>query len=94
MVLDTERGEPVAKEGWLRPKNHSPALGLVLLQPSGAPLPPLSAPTSLPWAQNDAKPDHGFEEAEDLKDPSDSGELLPCLNVCWLRCRCRRPSPR
>ncbi len=76
MVLDVERGEPVAKEGWLRPKNQSPALGLTLLQASGGPLPPLGAATSLPWAHNDAHADAAFDEPGPRQhDPSDSGDI-------------------
>ncbi|KAK9839762.1 hypothetical protein WJX84_009163, partial [Apatococcus fuscideae] len=71
MVLDTERGEPAAKDGWMRPKNHSPALSLALLSASGAPLSPPSAPASLAWAHNDAQPDPGFDE-DDAKAASDS----------------------
>ena len=79
MVLDSERGEPAAKEGWMRPKNQSPALSLALLAASGAPLPPLSAPASFAWAQNDARPDHGLEEAE-VKAISDSGDAFWLLH--------------
>lgn len=75
MVLDSQHGEPAAKDGWMRPKNQSPALSLTLLSASGAPLPPLSAPALLAWAQNNAQPDPGFTQ-DDAQVPSDSGIYL------------------
>lgn len=57
-LLDARHGEPlgIGRDTWLRPKHADAALGLVLLDASGAPVRPLGCPCVLPWAGNTPAP--------------------------------------